>query len=216
MKIRIKFSKNDSVKFLGHLDIMRFFQRAFVRAGVKMLYSEGFNPHQKMSFAQPLGVGITSTGEYLDADVVDGQDLTVIKENLDKACQGGFDILSVKELPQGVPNAMSAVKYASYSAVFNENMLPDINGFMAQESIFTNKRTKSGIKEIDIKPLIYKCELNGNTLHFIVSAGSENNIKPDLLLENLMSFSGLQYSRDMVKITRRDLLGDNFIPLSDL
>ena len=179
-----------------------------------MLYSEGFNPHQKMSFAQPLGVGITSTGEYLDADVVDGQDLTVIKENLDKACQGGFDILSVKELPQGVPNAMSAVKYASYSAVFNENMLPDINGFMAQES--TNKRTKSGIKEIDIKPLIYKCELNGNTLHFIVSAGSENNIKPDLLLENLMSFSGLQYSRDMIKITRRDLLGDNFIPLSDL
>ena len=215
MKIRIKFSKNDSVKFLGHLDIMRFFQRAFVRAGVKMVYSEGFNPHQKMSFAQPLGVGITSTGEYLDAEVVDGQDLDEIKSNLDNACQSGFDIISVSELVQGAPNAMSAVKYASYTAEFN-NDIPDLERFMAQDSILTSKKTKSGVKEIDIKPLIYKCAFKGNTLHFIVSAGSENNIKPDLLLENLMSFSGLQYSRDMVKITRRDLLGENFVPLSDL
>ena len=216
MKIRIKFSKNECVKFLGHLDIMRFFQRAFVRAGVKMIYSEGFNPHQKMSFAQPLGVGITSCGEYLDAEIADGQDLDDLKDNLDNACQMGFDILSVSELAEGAPNAMSSVRYAAYTGEFDKECLPDIDGFMGQERIITTKKTKSGMKEIDIKPLIYKCSMHDNVLDFIVSAGAENNIKPDLLLENLMKYSGLEYSRDRVKINRTDLYGDNFVPLSNL
>ena len=213
MKVRIKFTKNDSVKFLGHLDIMRFFQRAFVRSGVKMVYSEGFNPHQKLSFAQALGVGIASRGEYLDAEIADGQNLEEVKKNLDKACQSGFDILSVKEIPEGAPNAMAAVKYASYSIIF-DGEIPDVNAFMAQENIFTEKKTKSGVKEIDIRPFIHKCALRGDELTLIVSAGAENNIKPDLFLENLMKFEGKEYSRDMVRIARTDLYGDNFIPLS--
>ena len=71
MKIRIKFRKYDTMKFIGHLDVMRYFQKAIRRAEVNIRYSEGFSPHQIMSFAAPLGVGITSKGEYVDIEVLD-------------------------------------------------------------------------------------------------------------------------------------------------
>ena len=70
MKIRIKFRKYGALKFVGHLDMMRYFQKALKRAGIDMKYSEGFNPHMIMSFAAPLGVGITSDGEYFDIEVL--------------------------------------------------------------------------------------------------------------------------------------------------
>ena len=69
MKIRIKFAKQGTMKFIGHLDVMRYFQKAMRRADVDIRYSEGFSPHQIMSFASPLGVGLTSVGEYMDIEV---------------------------------------------------------------------------------------------------------------------------------------------------
>lgn len=69
IKIRIKFRKYGVMRFIGHLDIMRYFQKAMRRAEIDICYSEGFSPHQIMSFASPLGVGITSDGEYLDIEV---------------------------------------------------------------------------------------------------------------------------------------------------
>ena len=69
LKIRIKFAKEGNMKFIGHLDMMRYFQKVMRRAGVNIRYSEGFSPHQIMSFAAPLGVGVTSRGEYMDIEV---------------------------------------------------------------------------------------------------------------------------------------------------
>ena len=69
MKVRIKFSKNGPLKFIGHLDVMRYFQKAIRRSSIPIAYSEGFNPHQIMSFASPLSVGHTSQGEYMDIEV---------------------------------------------------------------------------------------------------------------------------------------------------
>ena len=69
MKVRIKFSKNGPIKFIGHLDVMRYFQKAIRRAEIDIAYSKGFSPHQIMSFAQPLGVGVESDGEYVDVEL---------------------------------------------------------------------------------------------------------------------------------------------------
>ena len=70
MKIRIKFAKEGEMKFIGHLDMMRYFQKVMRRANVNIRYSEGFSPHQIMSFAAPLGVGLTSRGEYVDIEAL--------------------------------------------------------------------------------------------------------------------------------------------------
>ncbi len=213
MRVRIKFTKNEIVKYLGHLDIMRSFQRNFNRAEVRMTYSEGFNPHQKMSFALPLGVGIASTGEYLDAEIADGQDLEGICSRLNDVSGMGFDILAVKELQEGAEKAMAAVKYASYSIIFDNEYDLLLNEYLNRSQIIIQKKTKTGIKDVDIKTMIEQITLDENALKILLKAGSENNIKPELIAEDLFKFSNIDYKRDMISITRNDLFAVGIIPL---
>ena len=92
MKIRIKFRKYGVMKFVGHLDIMRYFQKAVRRANIDICYSEGFSPHQIMSFAAPLGVGITSDGEYLDIEVHSTKSTKEMLETLNATMVEGVEI----------------------------------------------------------------------------------------------------------------------------
>ena len=71
MKARIKFRKNGVMKFIGHLDIMRYFQKAIRRAQIPIAFTGGYSPHMIMSFANPLGVGLTSDGEYFDIELTE-------------------------------------------------------------------------------------------------------------------------------------------------
>ena len=88
MKIRIKFSKQGAMKFIGHLDTMRYFQKVMRRADVDIRYSEGFSPHQIMSFAAPLGVGLTGSGEYLDIQI-----LAASGKSHTERCRKGHDLV---------------------------------------------------------------------------------------------------------------------------
>ena len=90
MKIRIKFRKTGIMKFIGHLDVMRYFQKAIRRADVEICYSGGFSPHQIMSFAAPLGVGITSNGEYVDIEVHSTGTTAEMLERLNAVMAEGF------------------------------------------------------------------------------------------------------------------------------
>lgn len=140
MKLRIKFKKYGPVRFIGHLDVMRFFQKAIRRAGIDVTYSTGFSPHQIMSFAAPLGVGLTSNGEYMDIQVnslpAPGNGLTacqVLVEQLNSASVKGLDVVSARVLPETAGNAMASVTAASYTVRFREGreprMLRDIASF---------------------------------------------------------------------------------------
>ena len=102
------------MKFIGHLDIMRYFQKSMRRAHIDIAYSEGFSPHQIMSFAAPLGVGITSDGEYLDIEV---NSTLSSKESIDALNQvmvDGISILEYKKLPDMAKTSMSLVAAADY------------------------------------------------------------------------------------------------------
>ena len=120
MKIRIRFGKQGALKFIGHLDMMRYFQKALRRAEVDMKYSEGFNPHMIMSFAAPLGVGITSEGEYFDIEVLSTQDSKTALKKLNDAMVEGVQVLSYRKLPDTAKTAMSIVAAADYELSFKE------------------------------------------------------------------------------------------------
>ena len=215
MRIRIRFSKNEIVKYLGHLDIMRAFQRFFNCADVKMEYSEGFNPHQKMHFALPLGVGITSESEYLDAQIADGQDVNVIKENLNKACKGAFTIINVHELLPDAGKAMACVSYAEYEIVFDEKYDLNIERYLSRQQIILQKKTKTGIRDVDIKSLIVNMIQNEKTLSILMKSGSQDSIKPELIVADLMEYNGLVYVRDNIHICRKELYAQDLIPLDE-
>lgn len=200
MKLRIKFSKYSAMIFIGHLDIMRYFQKAMRRAEVDISYSTGFSPHQIMSFAQPLGVGMYSNGEYLDISV----DSLTSTEDVKNALQGvmveGVDILSVKALPDNIANAMASVAAAGYTVRFRDDSYPGdevgeaIEKFLAQDTIPVIKETKKGTKEFDLKEHIYTLsyDKDAQTFSMLVDASSSGNVKPGFVMDTLYKYCGME------------------------
>ncbi len=166
MKIRIKFQKQGIMKFIGHLDMMRYFQKAMRRAEVDIRYSGGFSPHQIMSFAAPLGVGILSNGEYLDIEVNSTESSEKMTERLNAAMSEGVRVVSYRRLDDSAKSAMSLVAAADYTLGFRPDHVPEdpdafykaLSDFYAQEQIPVIRKSKKGERETDIKPLIYRLE----------------------------------------------------------
>ena len=104
MRVRIKFSKHGVVKFIGHLDIMRYFQKAIRRAGIDVTYTTGFSPHQVMSFAAPLGVGHYSNGGYLDIEVNSHNGRQDMIDRLNGAMVPGIEIKNIVALGDNISN----------------------------------------------------------------------------------------------------------------
>ncbi|MBO7730149.1 MAG: DUF2344 domain-containing protein [Lachnospiraceae bacterium] len=220
MKIRIKFTKEASVKYLGHLDIMRFFQRCFNRAGVKMVYSEGFNPHQKMSFAMPLGLGIESRGEYLDCEIADGQNLEEVKNKMNLVSGDGFHILSVRELKENACKVMAAVRFASYQILFDAAIKEcaiehSIKELHSRGSYLVHKKTKKKEQDVDILPQIINLSYQGQTLLITLRAGGDQNIKAETVASVLFDLMGIDYHREKITIMRLELFAEDLVPLED-
>jgi len=211
MKVRIKFRKYGPVRFIGHLDLMRFFQKAIRRAELDIAYTTGYSPHQVMSFAAPLGVGLESNGEYMDIElhtVTSSKDMVT---RMNEASVEGIEIVSIKELPEGAGNAMASVAAASYSVRFREGKEPKINiaekisDFMSLPQILITKETKKNILEVDLKPGIY--EFHGNkdgSLFLFVDASSGGNIKPITIIEALLNKYGECLQENACLITREE------------
>ena len=216
MRIRVKFTREDRVKFLGHLDIMRSFQRCFNRAHIKMIYSEGFNPHQKMNFAQPLGVGVLSRGDYLDAEVEEGQDPLDIMNRMNEKIGEGFKVTECRILEEKAEKCMAALGFADYEIRVNEGRVPDISHFLEAEKAVTLKKSKSGEKEVDIKPLVAELSRGDdeNMIKMRLHAGSEDNLNPVLLMQVLYGMEGLPFERYMISVIRTEMYTKDMVPLS--
>lgn len=213
MKIRVKFSKHGVLKFIGHLDVMRYFQKAIRRADIDVSYSTGFSPHQIMSFAAPLGVGLESNGEYLDLEV---NSLTSSKQFIDalnKQMADGIEILEAKLLPEKAGNAMASVAAAGYTIRFRDGLCPEkelfdsVNHFYAQDEIIVTKKTKKNEATFDMKPFIFSLavkEDEPNAIYMLVDASSAGNIKPSLVINALYQYNNLELDEFSLLITREE------------
>ena len=235
MKIRIKFRKYGVMKFIGHLDIMRYFQKAMRRADIDICYSTGFSPHMIMSFAAPLGVGITSDGEYFDIEVNSTKSSAESMKALNDTMVEGVEVSGYVLLPDNAKTAMSIVAAADYELSFKDgyDVPASKEAFeTAIEAFFTNakeviitKQTKKSEKTMDLKPLVYDFsmrEKEGNPVFYLkLSTGSNDNVKPELVVEALFDHMGLNYNPSAIQIHRIDVYtaGDtvnSFISLGDM
>lgn len=230
MKVRVKFSKEGAVKFIGHLDVMRYFQKAIRRAGIDVAYSEGFSPHMIMSFAAPLGVGTTSTGEYFDMELKSAAPSRELEARFNAVMAEGIRVLSVREIPEGKAHAaMSLVAAADYLVSFRQGKAlacgwqDRLEEFLAQPEIVILRKTKRSEKETDIRPWIYQMEVRGEDIFLQLAAGSVQNLKPDLVLEAFAGFLGQELPPFALMIHRLETYADvgtegkrRLVPLEDL
>lgn len=216
MKIRMKFRKQGALKFIGHLDILRYFQKVMRRADVDIRYSEGFSPHQIMSFAAPLGVGLLSNGEYVDIEVASTKDSRTMIEQINHANVEGIEVVSYRRLEDSAKNAMSMVAAADYTVWFKEGYEPEdtdlffreFEAFCRKDRIEILKKTKKGEKAMDLKNYIYQLSVDGSRVFMKLAAGSSANIKPELVLGAFYESRGEEFPPFAFQIQREEVYGD--------
>ena len=215
MKVRVKFAKEGAMKFIGHLDIMRYFQKAVRRADIGAAFSEGFSPHMIMSFAAPLGVGITSSGEYFDMELTQSRSSEELVSRLNAQMAEGMRVLSVRKVPDGkASKAMSLVAAADYTVAFREGKEPRgcwqdrVDEFLSQDQILVWRTTKRSEGETDIRPWIYELKAAEDGLSMRLSAGSVHNLKPELVAEAFYKYLGEEPQPFAWQVHRGEIYAD--------
>lgn len=194
MKARIKFRKYGALRFIGHLDVMRFFQKVMRRAEIPIAFTGGYSPHMIMSFASPLGIGLSSDGEYFDIELIEPVESEDAVRRMNEACVEGIEVVSIRQIAEEKKmTGMTILAGADYLVSIKEEALPDgwqdqFRIFMEQSEIRIVKQTKRSEKEVDIRSMIWKWEIRGDKIYLQVASGSVQNLKPDLVMEAFVRF----------------------------
>ena len=210
LNLRIKYEKTGNLRYIGHLDVMRFFQKAIRRAKLDVAYSKGFSPHQLISFAAPMPLGMTSEGEYFDGEfntVTSSKDMI---ERLNETMPEGLSVKDIVLLPENAKNSMSVVSASDYYIYKNDEceneFLPQlteaIDDFMKQDEILIIKKTKTKEEMSDIKQYIFDIKAYDEGIYMLLASGSKGNLKPELVIEALCNYLKLLYSRYDYRIHR--------------
>ena len=205
------------MKFVGHLDTMRYFQKAIRRAELPVAFSGGYSPHMIMSFAAPLGVGTTSLGEYFE-------------DRLNAVMVEGVTISSARQVEDGkASTAMALVAAADYFVAFRPGKEPCGNwqeklaDFLAQKEITVTKKTKRSEKTVDIRPFIYQMEACDSGVFMQLASASSNYTKPELVMDTFVRWLDKEPQEFAYMIERREVYADagedknpRFLPLEAL
>ncbi len=167
MRVRVKFAKYGPMKFIGHLELMRYLQSAVRRTQIPIKYDEGMHQRMVMSFAMPLGVGPTSSAEYMDIELEEPISTEKAMQQLGGHMCEGLDILDFREVDGAKKmKAMTIVAAADYAVWFRPGFEPDwdwkaaLREFCGRESIPWVKETKKGTREVDMRTWIYEWEIH--------------------------------------------------------
>jgi radical SAM-linked protein len=158
-RLRIRFTRGEAVKFISHLDIMRLWQRALTRAGIALAYSEGFNPHPRMSLAVPLALGVTSEAELMDVYLEKWSSPHTFSEAVGRQLPRGVEMLQVYNIAPVLPSLQSQARFAEYAVVLETDRTradveDAIAGLLAKESLPWQHHRDTGPHKYDLRKLI--------------------------------------------------------------
>ena len=220
---RLKFTKIDKMRFIGHLDLLTYFQRAIKRANIPIAFSMGFNPHQLMSFTVPLPLGMASYAEYLDIRLEEEMPADELKTRLNAQMSDGVEITDIRPLREREDTGAALVAAADYTVEldFKDDDFGEKLKRLEEEKEWNIEKLgkKKKLKLVDIRPMIYGliCEnAERTTLHVRLATGSSSNLKVDLLLKYIYDKLGLEFDYLKIKVTRTEMYLEQdgeFIPL---
>ena len=208
MKIRIKYAKTGVLRYIGHLDVMRYYQKAIRRAGLDVTYSQGYSPHQLITFAAPLGLGVTSEGGYFDAEMNTVTTSVDMVARLNETMVQGMEVKDIVALKEGAKTAMAVVAGSGYVIRMREGygdiqtFQQALEGFYGQEKIEVVKVSKTKETLVDIKPFIFKIDNREDGIYMLLSTGSVDNIKPELVMEAMCRYLSIDYQKMAFRVHR--------------
>ena len=189
-KHRLFFSKSGTARYISHLDLMRTFQRAFLRAGIAIRHTEGFHPHAFVSLPLPLSVGFSSECEALEFELLSGATLEQVPQRMNAVLPEGITVQRCCEAVMPV-KALSYVEYIvtmEYEAWAPFGAESAIRALLSRESLVVKKKSKkakSGEVEVDLIPLIARslCVESRDTITLELVLRAQNpGLNPELVL----------------------------------
>lgn len=181
-KYTVVYSKENEGIYISHLDFLRTIGRSLRRAGLPVKYSEGFNPHVCLSFASPLGVGISSGCEMFSVELLNEVNKEEMLQKLNEALPKSIRALKVSD---GEAD-FSKIAFADYEIVTEGDF--DAEAFMSMPEILMPKKTKKGIKEVNIKEDIFSIKGNNKVYKATLKTGNNGNLKPMLLTDAIKKY----------------------------
>lgn len=212
IKLRAVFEKTGRAKYISHLDLNRCMLRVFRRSKLPIWYTEGFNPHPYFSFALALSLGFESRCEILDFNLIEELPFDTVQDRLNAVMPEGMGIISVSEQKKKITEIARAEYEIVLSSGAPERVLGDIDSLMAQNEILVEKKTKKGVKDVDLKPFIEIAELKSFEdmidIRMRLPAGTQINYNPTLFLEALNKTYNTPFETE--NICRTGILCENY------
>ena len=231
MILRVKFTKEDYLKYISHLDLMRLFQRTFRRGYIPIRYSEGFNPQPKFSIANPLALGIESVEEYMDIDLYDKIPIEDFMERMNRELPEGIRIIEAKYIEDS-KSVSALISWSYYQIKFiakdinsKEELQKLLEDWLKKEEIIIKKVRRKGnkIRERDqnIRGFIgnviiedFRVEADSPfkttiAMNCLLKAGDNGNLKPTDFLEVMEKHINIGIDFDTVDIKRLQLLAED-------
>ena len=213
-KYRLTFSKTGYAKYVSHLDLMRMFQRAFQRAELPISYSQGFNPHQKISIAFPLPLGTTGTNEYMDIELNTELTAEELISRLNSALPPDIKV-SQSKIPQNKTSILKRAVYTMEIELKNEisDLKTSVLELLGANEIVVAKKTKKGVAETDIKPSIIDFEImdiseSKIALKLVLSCEDGASLKASVVADAMVRYiKGFEI--DIIRINREGLFLEN-------
>ncbi len=188
----LKYSRDDRVQYISHLDFVRLFHRTIRRSGMNFVFSQGFNPHPIMTVAQPLSVGVTSDCEYMKVGFDGEYSEQEIIETINNAFPPGYKILAAKHV-EGKEIDITRIDRAVYTAEFEYEGNAEPEKLLLYDELKVMKKSKSGLKESDIRPYIYSIEKTADengiaVIRMCIAIGSVYNLKPQSVIDAMEKY----------------------------
>lgn len=213
--VRVWFKKDFECRYISHLDLNRCMLRAVHKSKIPVWHTEGFNPHPFITFALPLSLGFRGERETMDMRLTEDFDFSEIAERLNSCLPKGIRVFDVTEpvlKPNKIAFALFDIKLTADS-VSPKQLYSELNDLFSKEEILIDKKTKSGVKEVNIKSYLsdYALSSNDEYVHLSIKlpAGSKENVNPTLIINASEKYLGKEIYSD---ITRLDVLTEEEVP----
>jgi len=191
--IRFRFSRGHSLQYIAHLDMLRLFERTLRRAHLPVSHTQGFNPRMKIVFGLPMAIGLSSGAEYADVEMDDAVSPETFLDAMNRHIPQGMKVLEAVPLA-GSDNVMSLIGAARYRVAFRsetgtspEEMGALLRTMLDAENVPVMKKGKKGLHEVNVRPLVFSATVSQTggqwLLEAFISAGSVDNLRPDLLMD---------------------------------